>query len=155
MRDDRYTKKQKRIIEMEQLREVERWTLQEIGEKYGISRERVRQLIGNTGRRNLVNALEMDAELLRDELYYNESTTVKAIAAKYRVAPTSVRRALGPRWRYLLALGLRKCTVCKQALPVDHFPKSKRFKRVGYSGVCHECNRIKAREYYQNKSKQG
>jgi DNA-binding transcriptional regulator LsrR (DeoR family) len=41
-----------RINEMKRLRFVEEWTLQQIADKYGISRERVRQLIGNSGSRN-------------------------------------------------------------------------------------------------------
>jgi DNA-directed RNA polymerase sigma subunit (sigma70/sigma32) len=39
-----------RIEEMKRLRFEEKWTLQQIADKYGICRERVRQLIGNTGR---------------------------------------------------------------------------------------------------------
>ena len=38
-----------RVNEMLTLRFTERWTLQNIAEKFGISRERVRQIIGNTG----------------------------------------------------------------------------------------------------------
>jgi len=38
-----------RVEEMKILRFQENWTLKEIGKKYGITRERVRQLIGNSG----------------------------------------------------------------------------------------------------------
>lgn len=43
-------KQTERNQEMWKLRHVKGWTLDEIGTKYGISRERVRQIIGNTGR---------------------------------------------------------------------------------------------------------
>lgn len=42
--------REERLKEMKRLRFEERWTLQQIGIKFGITRERVRQLIGNTGR---------------------------------------------------------------------------------------------------------
>ena len=45
---------QNRISDMKDLRE-KNWTLQEIANKYTMSRERVRQLIGNTGRSFRVN----------------------------------------------------------------------------------------------------
>lgn len=38
-----------RFIEMKRLRFEEHWSLQRIATKYGISRERVRQILGNTG----------------------------------------------------------------------------------------------------------
>ena len=38
-----------RNIEIKRLRNNEYWTLQRIGDKFGISRERVRQIVGNTG----------------------------------------------------------------------------------------------------------
>ena len=38
-----------RTKEMKRLRHVLKWSLQKIADLYGISRERVRQLIGNTG----------------------------------------------------------------------------------------------------------
>lgn len=38
-----------RLKEMERLRFSENWSLQEIADKYNLSRERVRQLIGNSG----------------------------------------------------------------------------------------------------------
>jgi DNA-directed RNA polymerase sigma subunit (sigma70/sigma32) len=39
-----------RINEMKRLRFEEKWTLKQIGMKFNLTRERVRQLIGNTGR---------------------------------------------------------------------------------------------------------
>lgn len=41
-----------RVKEMKRLRFELKWTLQKIASQYGISRERVRQLIGNTGTRS-------------------------------------------------------------------------------------------------------
>lgn len=41
---------EERKTEMERLRFVENWTIEAIGDKYGVSRERVRQIIGNSGR---------------------------------------------------------------------------------------------------------
>jgi transcriptional regulator with XRE-family HTH domain len=38
-----------RVSKMLTLRFAKKWTLQEIGDKFGLSRERIRQLIGNTG----------------------------------------------------------------------------------------------------------
>lgn len=43
------TEMQQRFKEMLHLRFVERWTLQQIADKYNMTRERVRQIIGNTG----------------------------------------------------------------------------------------------------------
>ena len=40
---------EERLAEMAYLRFEELWTLQEIGERFGVSRERVRQILGNTG----------------------------------------------------------------------------------------------------------
>lgn len=42
-------KNETRAAEMKRLRYKEFWTLQMIADRYGISRERVRQIIGNTG----------------------------------------------------------------------------------------------------------
>jgi DNA-binding CsgD family transcriptional regulator len=38
-----------RKLEMRRLRYGDGWTLQRIADRYGISRERVRQILGNTG----------------------------------------------------------------------------------------------------------
>lgn len=152
--DERYTKRQKKIIQMEQLREVDKLTLQEIGDRFGISRERVRQLIGNTGRRNMKKYLIDDADMLRDELYVNETTTVDKIAKKYRISRQAVSRILGPRWKYLLGLGLRKCYRCGQIKTVDQFGRSdSRYKNVTLSGTCKECNNANSKRYYQIRAK--
>lgn len=48
MRERRWTKEL--IDEATRLRFEERLSMREIGDKYGVSRERIRQVIGNTGR---------------------------------------------------------------------------------------------------------
>lgn len=154
--DKRYTPRQKRLIEMEYLREHDRLTLQEIGDRFGLSRERVRQIIGNTGDLKLADKVREDADLLRDEAYFNESITVDEIAAKYRISKQYVARILGPRWKYLLGLGLRRCYRCHLIKPIDQFGVAyKRYKHFNVSGICKECNNAGAKHYYKiRRSKQ-
>ena len=51
--NDKKTKRNRRIRDMRRMRQ--KCSLQSIADKYGISRERVRQLIGNTGRIKIEN----------------------------------------------------------------------------------------------------
>jgi len=63
MKRKRYESKSKKMDtrndEIRRLRFDEGWTNTRIGEKFGISRERVRQIIGNTG--NLAHKMRMDS----------------------------------------------------------------------------------------------
>jgi predicted DNA-binding protein YlxM (UPF0122 family) len=155
-KDKRYTPGQRRLVMMEYMREHRQLTLREIGEEFGISRERVRQIIGNTGRRGLGDRVREDAEMLRDAVYFEESTTVDKIAKQYRVSKASVSKILGTRWKYLLSLGLRKCYRCHKIMSVDKFgAASSRYKHMTVSGICKECNNAGAKRYYHlKKSKQ-
>lgn len=137
-----------RIARMEHLRTEKHFKLREIGEMFDLSRERVRQLIGNTGRQYLTDTLRHDADSLRDELYYNESTTVETIAMKYHLSPSTVRKVMGPRWKYLISLGLRRCNRCHKIKTLDEFGASSRYKHVKISGTCKECNSKTAKHYY-------
>jgi transcriptional regulator with XRE-family HTH domain len=53
----------RRRAEMTYLRHERRWSLQRIGDRYGISRERVRQIIGNTGK----GIIETSSDILTPE----------------------------------------------------------------------------------------
>jgi transcriptional regulator with XRE-family HTH domain len=71
-----------RVEEMYRLRYISKWTLQEIADKYNISRERVRQLIGNSGAgykpERIKSEVQSHPELTNEELAartgYSEST---------------------------------------------------------------------------------
>ncbi len=146
----------RRIIMMQHMREKRRMTLKEIGDEFDISRERVRQLIGNTGRRNSKSELHEHIADLRRSVFLEERDTPASIAKRYHLAESTVRIALGARWRYLLGLGLRKCYRCKIIKTIDQFGiANSRYKEMNISGVCKECNSEQASFYYRaKKSKQ-
>ena len=63
-----YSKRKEDIIK---LRFVNGWTLQRIGEKYGISRERVRQITGNTG-----HIAKKNHDILKDEEFLEKTANL-------------------------------------------------------------------------------
>ncbi len=142
----------RRTIMMQFMRDKRRMTLQEIGDEFGISRERVRQIIGNTGRRNSKSDLHRDIEALRRGVFLDEKDIPAHIAKRYHLAETTVRKALGSRWRYLLGLGLRKCYRCGEIKPIDQFGTTHgRYKEMTVAGICKECNSEQASYYYRLK----
>lgn len=135
-----------RIEKMLELRD-QGYSLRAIGEMNGISRERVRQLIGNTGFA-VTRTLREDAEWLRKAVYIERSITKRGVAIKYKVSFTTVCKVLGPGHKYLFSLGKRKCYRCHKIKDVKEFGNdADRF--MGIACICKDCNRAAAREYYQ------
>lgn len=87
--------------EMLRLRFEERKTLREIGEKYGITRERVRQIIGNTGR-----VLSEDIER-RNERIRSSIEPTPTLAEKYGLTDSHISKIRSGK-HHLIAGGNRR-----------------------------------------------
>lgn len=88
-----------RLTEMRRLYEVERWTLAEIGKTFGISRQRVQQILVKAGieswpsrRRREVVPTTVIAEMRR--LYEDEVLSIREIAARFAIPQGVARKRL-------------------------------------------------------------
>lgn len=74
-----------RASEMKRLRFEQKWSLQTIADKYGLTRERVRQIVGNSGER-FVNAPE------KQIILENPDMTTEELSSIVDLSPETVRR---------------------------------------------------------------
>jgi plasmid maintenance system antidote protein VapI len=81
-----------RKLDMVNMRFSERKSLQEIADKYQISRERVRQIIGNTGRDIIPNVAEKLNQIDDISPYTNQE-----LAEQFGVCPSSISAKLNGR----------------------------------------------------------
>jgi len=67
---------------------------------------------------------------------------------KYCVAKNNGIKEIGKHQRVadLLAKGMKRCTDCKDDLPLDKFSKNKT-DNSGYSAVCYQCSKKRVRKY--------
>lgn len=139
-----------RLPEILEMR-ARRMSLQSIGEEIGVSRERIRQLIGNTG--NLAG-LWSDV-LIREVVEYREQgLNSTEIARKIGKGKESVYYQLKklniPRRTtngILFKTGLRKCAGCQHVMELKNFGPDVT-DPSGKNQRCFECNRKCHREFY-------
>lgn len=121
-----------RTAEMLRLRHQEKWTIQQIGDRYGISRERVRQIIGNTGRyaskytNTLKNESWLDAhkDKTNNELASMLSTSSECISmyrgkTRHAISPDSFV-GYGAAVEGVVSDHLRGLGIENQLMPVRH-----------------------------------
>lgn len=124
--------------EMIELRE-QKWSLQKIGDKFGICRERVRQLIGNTGRFYKYFRIRREEAIAVKK--YLRLTTTELAKLYYFPSPHTLNEYVG-KLPYVRKYhpGFRRCYVCFCTLPYKKF--SSRFAHV-----CKKCNTKRTYEF--------
>lgn len=129
-----------RRTEMLSLRQSKKWTLQKIADKYGISRERVRQIIGNSGPKYdgiLVSKYNSKYSFLRDKNWQrrNADKTNKEISIELGVPQATISRfrgkirhsvepdslvGVGAYWEEWVSDHLRKMGIQNELMPFKH-----------------------------------
>jgi predicted transcriptional regulator len=71
------------VTQMRAMREAGK-TLQEIGSAFGVTRERIRQIIGNTGQ--VREPKIADADVLEARQLYTQGEAIKALAGHYGIS---------------------------------------------------------------------
>lgn len=136
------------LEEIRYLRFERGFTLSSIGHKIGVGRERIRQLLGNTGDYRVVRLLQ-DADDLKRKLWLEESITLKDVLGQYNLKEGTVYKHLGSRVRYFRRLGVWRCPRCKKVKALSEF-QSYRSNSNGKvrRTLCKPCNREYHRELY-------
>lgn len=136
---------EERNAEMIRLRVKEHWTLQALGDKYGISRERVRQIVP------VIKPIpSFKAEANREAVLKlrRENPDIKAleIAKKLGLSSEYVHHLVtvsgAPRRVTLMQLlkqGKLRCWRCRKIMPLKKFGTSKG-EKTGYNKACKLCN---------------
>jgi hypothetical protein len=145
-----YEERKAKMLDMR----AKRMTLQAIGDKMGISRERVRQEIGNTGHQAEVYILPEEEQkivemrksgLLGHEIVDKLGRTYNSVARvlKKHELPYAETNAV------LFQQGKRKCSgKCHQVKPISEFGPCEGYPQ-GLATRCRECNRANSRFYYR------
>lgn len=135
-----------RIIKMKRLR-AKGFTLRQIGEEFCISRERVRQLIGNTGYTTRYDIARKNREVIAEDVHFYKDMTQAQAARKYNVSESFIRKLIGPRHKYLSGYELKQCYACGNIIHRAYFGKNQT-KKDGLNNVCKECNSSRSKKYY-------
>lgn len=136
----------------------DRMSLQEIADKYELSREWVRQIIGNTGHLAYpVYTPELTQEVIS---LRQQGLSAAEIGEKVGRTTDAVRRMLHKSGipvrrtnRVLSAEGKRKCVRCQEIKDLSEFGKM-RTDALGTNSRCKVCGRAESREQYR-KSHEG
>lgn len=127
----------------------ENWSLQAIGEKYGVSRERVRQIIGNTGqvlpkaKRNAVkDKLPMIKQMWKNGVSFlkigKEIGINSSLVAKVLGKPSSYGTVFKHGTRSGYGYHKCRCDACKKA-QLDYM--SNRNHDLRKKGLCIRCRK--------------
>jgi Sigma-70, region 4 len=116
-----------RLAEMERLRFVENWSNTEIGKKFGISRERVRQLIGNTGygyiprkqAKLILSRPDLTNTQLAEELSVSVGTIIK-YRGHQRHAIEKGKLEIGIRYEIIVSDRLKQEGIDHKLMPHHH-----------------------------------
>lgn len=128
----------------------QRISLQEIADKYELSRERVRQIIGNTGHMAYPT---YTPELIQETITLRQQGfSADEIGKQVGRRTDAVRRILHRNNipvritnRIRLAEGKRKCARCQEIKDLSEFGKMKT-DALGTNPTCKICNRANVRE---------
>lgn len=121
-----------------------RMTLQAIGDVFHVTRERIRQIVGPSGRRTSQKDLKKVKWSIAKSIYRDQAMTKADIAAQYGLAITTVSSVVPSERAYNLKTGEQRCCECKQVKPFSEFYP------VGehcWSTRCKECNNIACRRW--------
>lgn len=129
-----------------------RMTLQQVADIYGITRERVRQLCGNVGRKEPLakERLEKKKDYWRKRLYRKKDVTIKEICELYGLCIGIVMPIIGKRTEYDREQGTRSCVVCDEVKPLEDFYPTGGF----YMSRCKECDKERAVKWQKEHSSQ-
>jgi transcriptional regulator with XRE-family HTH domain len=122
-------------------------TFQQASERLGVSRQRISQIVGKTGRprRSKDKAtlkLEANLEKHKEEVFTGKRT-VNQIAEEYGISSTTVSVHL-QKFKMRHESNAVWCSICK---------KLKNKSDMTTASLCKDCNRIRSREYYRRHNK--
>lgn len=132
-----------RTQEMVRLR-AQGMTLQAIGDEYGMTRERVRQILKDAGVTPRTEELEKLFAAAVEWAEAHPAEPLTAIGERFGVSTASIKRRLSPEVLELrsqpkyVILGYHRCSVCKQNLdPSEFYPIKKDSKILHHR--CKSC----------------
>ena len=79
-----------RKAEMLRLRFEEKWTLSEIGELFGVTKERVRQIIGNTGGKDRKRKIKPEILARNESILSSTELTNQELSDKFGISKTRI-----------------------------------------------------------------
>ena len=133
------------------LRNVEKWTLQQIADQFNTTRQNVSLIVGNTGFIGLQHRVEQDRKCILelDDQGYSRKEIANQTGFTYAHVCTVLlengRRLENNRTRFLR--GERKCYGdCGLTLPISEFGSNKS-DPDGLMKTCKVCNRANAKKY--------
>lgn len=115
-------------------------TLQEIGDEFGVTRERIRQKIGPTTHLKR-NYLKKEVKKLRDQ-----NKTIKEINEILGVGSSTMAKLVGKGWKSNLKVapkGYKRCYRCKRNILLKDFYEN--------SHSCIECTKKRIAEYLKER----
>ena len=130
-----------------------RYTLQEIADTFGVSRQRIGAIVGQQGWRNGAARLCADKEKVRKAAYGDRVKTIEEIAEEYGIGVLYVKKILRSRTQYEYDTGFRRCNTCGKlkCLSTDFYPvhtaKHARMK------ACKECDKARSKQWVTSNHK--
>ena len=128
-----------------------RMTLQAVGNMFGVTRERIRQINGNVGRHNQAQKLKAKTSYWRKKLYSEQSVAIEDLARQYRLCRSVVAKIIGGRCAYEYSVGKRKCNGCDRVKRLNEFYP---IKNGSLSRYCKKCDNARTLDYYHKNQKE-
>ncbi len=129
-----------------------RLTLQEIGSRYGVSREYIRQICGNSGRGIVRRELEKVKWELAWQVHRDRTITDREIAERYGLSESVVRKTVPRDHALEKATGTKFCEGCQLSKPLSEFYEFSHNPGC-YMTFCRECNTVQHRAYIKKNRK--
>mgnify|MGYP001581959131 FL=1 len=121
-----------------------RMTLQEIATHFGVSREWIRQVVGNTGFSTQRKQLEADKWEIAYQIHRLKTETYQSVATRTGLSLTTVKATLPGSAAFDRYSSSRVCRTCGLTLPLGEFYPSNQC----LSPYCKSCNSIRRLEWY-------
>lgn len=120
-------------------------TLQQVGDLFGVSRERIRQLTGNHGYKKSVELLKSKRFYWQRRLYFLKDITKQELAELYGVSVENINHWVGSKLAYERRVGKRQCTKCGEWFK---FPDCfYRQNKTSYTTYCKDCGDNRTHEW--------
>jgi hypothetical protein len=127
-----------------------RVSLAKIGKQYGVTRERVRQLIGNTGRSKNGKWLKDDALEIARAIHFDRTTTYAQVAKDYGLSVLYAKMTIPTKFAFEKMTGEKYCQGCATVKKLGEFYPVPTVSGETRGTWCKQCSADKHRQWYKN-----